>query len=73
MNFLGKTIEEDGFTWLKNRNEIVQANWFYCYDGGGFTGIIPEFAPVQPEMVGKKAKDACAWEYFLKPIEDWVI
>lgn len=57
------------YEFIKDRNEIVQEDWKYSYDGGGFPMIIPEEGPVRPEMVGLPAfKASLAWEYFLKPI-----
>jgi len=58
----------NNYVFITNRNEIVQENWRYSYDGGGFPMIIPEEKPVTSDMVGKPAHESCtAWEYFLKP------
>ena len=53
---------------IKDKNEIVQKDWYYSYDDGGITGVIPKNAPVEPDMIGKPAHEAAlAWEYFMKP------
>lgn len=53
---------------ITDKNEIVQKDWFYSYDDGGITAIIPAILPVTEDMIGLPAyKAAFAWEYFLKP------
>lgn len=61
-------MNHETHTYITDRTEVVQSDWLYSYDGGGFIMIIPEIAPVNPDMVGKPAhRAAYAWEYFLKP------
>lgn len=56
------------YEFIKDKNEIVQADWHYSYDGGGYTAVIPEEGPVEEDMIGKPAHEASmAWEYFMKP------
>lgn len=59
------------YTFLKDKNAIVESDWYYSYDGGGIAGVISYEAPVSSDMVGKYACDAVyAWEYFLIPTND---
>lgn len=56
------------YEFIKDKNEIVQADWQYSYDIGGFPMVIPEEALVREDMIGKPAHEAAvAWEYFMKP------
>lgn len=57
-----------GYVRNTDRDAVVGPEWFYSYDGGGITGVIPEYAPVKPEWVGKTVTGTgTAWEYFYKP------
>jgi hypothetical protein len=57
------------FSFCKNPLDIVGPDWYYSYDGGGITMIIPDSQPVWLDAIGKTAQEASllSWEYFLVP------
>lgn len=58
----------DSFFTKRPDDLVIQSGWYYSYDAGGITGIIPEIAPVEKEQIGKTVKECgWAWEYFLTP------